>query len=1088
MRATVTTATVLLAWVVQAAAADKPQELTPEKRQELETKALQLNEEGEQQYQRGNLVKARESFRELVEVGRALYPKEQFPDGHPALAAGLSWLARVYDKAREYSQAEACYRQALAMYRALYPKKKYPQGHSDLAVTINNLGFMYQSAGEFDKAEPLLKEALEMHRAVYPKEQFPNGHPNLAMSIGNLARLYHDLGKYKQAEPFFHEALEMQRALYPKKDFPDGHFQIMLGLYELGRLHKDAGDYGKAEPLYRAALDMARALFPKEDDPLGYMVITTRLGNLAELYQTAGEYGKAEPLVREALERSRTRYPREKYPRGHRELAATLNNLGILYKATGQYAKAEPLLREALEIKRALYPTDPFPTRHRDLAIVIAHLADLYEAVGQYGKAKPLAKEALDMTRALYPKEQFPNGHPNLARSINSLACLEQKAGEPGQAEPLLKESLAMCRALFPKETYPEGHPDLATMINNLAAVHHSGGEYGKAEPLLREALAMHRGLALRYADLAAEAEALNYLHTFPRTRDALLSATRHLSATESVYDALWDTRAALTRLQERRHRDLMASRDPDAADLADQLRRTRLSLAGLLLNPGRDLDAHRAAVQKLTDAKEDLEKRIARKLKLAAPTAVAATSPKRLAENLLDGTAFVDFYRYVDFEWDPDVKGRKGEKRTPRYAAFVIDKGSEVARVELKEAAPIEVAWAAWHKALTADRPDAQDEREAAAKFADLAWKPIRAALPANLKTVYFVPDGPLHQVPWGALPGRKPDTVLLDECAVCLVPHGPFLLERLREPSADRPGDTLLAYGGVDYAAEPAAVVKPRDGVRGPLLSEKKRPKWGDLPGTAREQEQIVALAKQVLNADTVSRSGRNASTGRLEEDLPKARYAHIATHGFFADAEFRSAMQFDPQLFEDHGTPERRGGARSPLVLSGLVLAGANRQGEDAAPDRGIITAEGLISLRLEGLELAVLSACETGLGAWGGGEGVYGLQRAFHVAGCRNVVASLWKVDDGATQALMALFYRNLWERKLDAAEALRQAQLTLYRHPEAVEVARKRGQDFSESDLPRVEDKPAEKPKRSPASRWAAFTFSGVRPPGEKPAK
>jgi CHAT domain-containing protein len=223
-------------------------------------------------------------------------------------------------------------------------------------------------------------------------------------------------------------------------------------------------------------------------------------------------------------------------------------------------------------------------------------------------------------------------------------------------------------------------------------------------------------------------------------------------------------------------------------------------------------------------------------------------------------------------------------------------------------------------------------------------------------------------------------------------------------------------------------------------------------------------------------------------LEEDLPQARYAHIATHGFFADATFRSALQVDPKLFDYRGVLDRRGGARSPSVLSGLVLAGFNRPAGDAAADRGILTGEELLGLRLEGLELAVLSACETGLGEEGGGEGVYGLQRSFHVAGCRSVIASLWKVDDDATQALMALFYRYLWEKKLDPAEALRQAQLTLYRNPQAVAVAKRRGADFSESDLPEVKPEPAGKPRRSPAAHWAAFTFSGVRPPEEKAAK
>jgi CHAT domain-containing protein len=318
-----------------------------------------------------------------------------------------------------------------------------------------------------------------------------------------------------------------------------------------------------------------------------------------------------------------------------------------------------------------------------------------------------------------------------------------------------------------------------------------------------------------------------------------------------------------------------------------------------------------------------------------------------------------------------------------------------------------------------------------------------------------------------------------------VCLVPHGPFLLERLQAKPAGYAGDTLVAYGGIDYAGEPAAVLK-HDDVRGPLLRE-KRVRWSDLPGTAQEQQQAVALARKALKAAPISRSGRSANTKQLEEDLPQARYAHLATHGFFADPQFRSALQVDPTLFDYRGVGERRGGARSPLVLSGLVLAGANRQGGDAAPDRGILTAEGLIGLRLEGMDLAVLSACETGLGEDGGGEGVYGLQRAFHVAGCENVVASLWKVDDEATQALMALFYRNLWQKNLDPAEALRQAQLTLYRHPEAVAVAKRRGpEDFTESDLPKVDEKPAGQPKHAPAAQWAAFTFSGVRPVPAQP--
>jgi CHAT domain-containing protein len=900
-----------------------------------------------------------------------------------------------------------------------------------------------------------------------------------AQDLDQEAQRHYQRGAYTETVALLKEALDIHRRLYPREKYPRGHPQLARGLYALGVAQTAAGEYGQAEPLCREALDMCRALYPREEHPQGHPELTVSINILGHLYHQAGEYTKAEPLLKEALAMRRTLFPREKYPQGHPELATSINNLALLHQAVGEYGKAEPLFKESLEMGRALYPREKYPRGHPDLANSINNLAKLHQAAGEYDKAEPLHREELDMKRALYPREQFPLGHPDLANSINDLAALHYARGAYDKAEPLGKEALDMRRALFPRERYPQGHPDLATSIVNLAFLHQSAGEYAKAEPLFREALAMYQGLALRYADLVAEAAALNYIATLPLSRDGPLTASRHLPGTD-VYDAVWDSRAALTRLLERRHRDLMASRDPETADLADRLRRARSDLARRLLTLSRGPDPQGATVQQLTDAKEDLEKRIAARLKLAPRTAATSPTPKQLAQALPQGTAFLDLYRHADIESERDATGKKRSKRTFRYVAFVLLPGQPAVRVELKEGEPIERAWADWHKAILTDRPDARAEREAAARFAEHFWQPIREVLPADLKTLYLVPDGELYQVPWGALPGRKPDTVLLDECALCLVPHGPFLLERLQAQPPAGAGDTVLVYGGVDYQNGPAAAVK-HDDLGGPPLRA-RRLAWPELPGTAREQEQIVALARKVLKAEPISRGGRNASTKQLEEDLPRARYAHLATHGFLADPEFRSALQVNPKDFVVRGHNERLGAARSPLVLSGLVLAGANRQGKEAADDRGIITAEGLIALRLEDMELAVLSACETGRGDVAGGEGISGLQRAFNVAGCKNVVASLWKVNDGATQALMLLFYKNLWEKKLDPAEALRRAQLTLYRHPEAVEQAAQRGPiDFSESALPKVADKLGEKALRSPAAHWAAFTFSGVRP-------
>jgi CHAT domain-containing protein len=120
-------------------------------------------------------------------------------------------------------------------------------------------------------------------------------------------------------------------------------------------------------------------------------------------------------------------------------------------------------------------------------------------------------------------------------------------------------------------------------------------------------------------------------------------------------------------------------------------------------------------------------------------------------------------------------------------------------------------------------------------------------------------------------------------------------------------------------------------------------------------------------------------------------------------------------------------------NPLLLSGLVLSGANQH-----PENGILTALEVSNLDLRGCELVVLSACETGLGTIESGEGLLGLQRAFHLAGARTVVASLWSVSDPATSVLMEQFYKNLWsEKPLSRLEALRRAQLFVLKHPEAV---------------------------------------------------
>jgi CHAT domain-containing protein len=213
------------------------------------------------------------------------------------------------------------------------------------------------------------------------------------------------------------------------------------------------------------------------------------------------------------------------------------------------------------------------------------------------------------------------------------------------------------------------------------------------------------------------------------------------------------------------------------------------------------------------------------------------------------------------------------------------------------------------------------------------------------------------------------------------------------------------------------------------------------------------------------------------------PQCRILHIATHGFTASARNESSEEAEPS--NDFSDPEDRFDSRhhddaiyNPELLSGLVFAGANNpptlpsdlSALASLPDDGLLTAEEAALLSLGAVRLAVLSACDTGLGELAAGEGVLGVQRSFQIAGARSTIASLWKVNDLATRRIMEEFYRNCLQRELSPLDALRQAQLWALHHPDLVP----RGNINELTKVPSF----SIGEERLPPQFWAAFTLSG----------
>jgi len=341
----------------------------------------------------------------------------------------------------------------------------------------------------------------------------------------------------------------------------------------------------------------------------------------------------------------------------------------------------------------------------------------------------------------------------------------------------------------------------------------------------------------------------------------------------------------------------------------------------------------------------------------------------------------------------------------------------------------------------------------------------------------VVVSPDGALSQISWGALPGSQPDHYLLEDYAFAIIPVPQLLPEMLATRSAlTEAGTSLFVLGDVDYNADPGMTLGSvsRSAARTSHGGVLRR--WDELPGTLVEALAVRNSFRQRFPNGQVNYLTRDSATeAAFRQQAQTSRYLHVATHGFFADqALWRHSQEtrrrdgdgFD--LFGGRNVTEL-----NPGLLSGLVLAGANHTVEESKDD-GILTALEVQVLDLRGVGLAVLSACETGLGEMSSGEGVLGLQRAFQIAGAATTVTSLWKIPDAETQELMEEFYRRLWVEKQGKLKALRGAQLWMLEKERKAQ-RRKAGHDRSVTIQP--EDSPAQASGVSPKS-WAAFVLSG----------
>ena len=873
--------------------------------------------------------------------------------------------------------------------------------------SLENLAESYESLGNFVEAEKVYLRLLALRR-----DSLGERHPDYVQALTGLAGLYRKVGRFAAAERLYDNLVRIRRETPGEWD-PDDIRRVN----NLAYLHVCTGEYSRAEPLYQEVLERIAATSGR-----GHLDYAVALNNLAMLRKQMGDRAEAERLLSEALDiKERNLGP------GHPSCAGILNNLAILHEADGDLDAAESLHKRALRIRRAAGAG-----YRRDCAESLGNLASVYGSRHDYKRAVKTSRKALELL-----SQAVGTRHPDYATGLNNLAWGLSRIGAQSEAEKLFRKVVRLRRELL-----GEDHPDYAAALENLAWVSAAMGRPRLALRYLWDASTIRDRSADEIFSIGSDRQRGVHAADLRRELNIHLSLVRIVDTPRVRRQALqlvWRRKGIVLQAAMEQQEALLGGRYPALQDQLHDLTTLRSQIATRTLDgPGPEgPEAHGAILQAWRRRCEELERTLAMaipEVRLGAEW--RSVTVEDVVRRLPRSSALVELVMYD--RRDPAVVPAPGEKapRATHYLAFILTAGKPQ-RVRLADLGPaqhIDEMLARWRLSVASaagrdlgeyEAPTG-DSHEAAAALRAAVLDPIlRRTGPA--RTLFLAPDGDLTRLPCQALV-RDDGRYVIDDYTICYLSTGRDLIRKRH--AVGRQPDTPVVVAAPDFDLRHAGLpaVHRGDGTGDPRLGGLS---FSPLSGLRREGLAVADLL------GTQPLMGPKAMESTVKS-VRSPRVLHIATHGFFLPDEQRRSGEPGPDLASTvpgPPTPARFLGAASenPLLRSGLALAGANRRlrGEPlpAEAEDGILNAQDVIALDLLDTALVVLSACDTGLGEIQRGEGVFGLRRAFALAGARTLVMSLWKVPDAETADLMEQFYR-LTLRGVPCMEALRQAQLLI----------------------------------------------------------
>ncbi|HMZ45816.1 MAG TPA: CHAT domain-containing protein [Chitinophagaceae bacterium] len=948
-----------------------------------------------------------------------LYKKYYSADKEGLLQTHLN-LAMSYNKMEDYTNAKKWYEIVVASQKELYGtnSKNYRMSYGNLANVYKNLGL-------YEEAEKMMLENIDYYEKMDSKSEA------YEIALQNLAALYQKWGLHYWAAMYYFIASDVRLVIAGENDTYFKNYISNATFYfekAAGECRKD-GDFERAEKCYnyntiifkerknnkeyarflnlRGLMELelkkytnaeisfftALQIFKKEFDTT-HLSVGMVYNNIGMLYFNLNRYDFAEDYCYEGYKiRLKRLKPNDK------DIAESCCNLGLIYTYTMQYEKAEEFNLKAKQIYE-----NGIGTNNSEYAIALNNLGMLYWKKKNYKDAEKYYLQSLQLREKLYGKE-----HTSYARILNNLGTIYLEWENPTKAIKYFEQAVAISEKKFGKN-----HIRNIPYLNNLALCYNDLGNYNEAKKIIINTNQLNSKLIKDNFTILTEYE-------------------KELYADEILYNSKYANSI------------LYNSRNYNSENIIDNLNQ-QLQLKGLVLNETKTFynyvkNNSDTAFQKMFNEYSQLKTRIAREYGFAIENRSKDLSSWEGRVDVLEKDLLLKSKKFTEQQKGIEVNYNtlknslkedevliefakfnlynKGETDSVLYVAYIVTKnGNAPVYVPLFEESELQkiltsagktnqaLASNLYRSTITKNKSKANFGNE----LYNLVWQPLEPYL-KNKKKIYFAPVNKLNTIAFNAL-AIDSNTYLIDKYQLFQYTSTRMFVQDKKEVNKVA---NIALFGNADFSLTQStiktyqqnadsAIVKRGFNKENTTLST-----WATLPGTAEEIKNIGTLFSKKSIPQYVY-----TNTNASEENLKKLNdqnisIIHLATHGFFLPKIKETQQSISNSTTTNYNT------AYDPMLRSGIVLSGANYAWNGgfvpSNKEDGIVTAYEISQLNLSNTNLVVLSACETALGDIMGNEGVYGLQRAFKLAGVKNIILSLWQVPDKETAELMTIFYNN-----------------------------------------------------------------------------